>query len=165
MSQAAPFTLRPMKASDNAAVAEVIRAVSAEYGLTADKGYGVSDPHLDNLFDYYLDLGGRYWVVEVAGQVLGGGGMAPLSGASDTVCELQKMYFLPALRGLGAGRALAELAMEEARNSGYKLCYLETTAALEGALALYLKLGFKQLTQPLGDTGHGDCEICMAKTL
>lgn len=160
-----PYHIRPMKPADNAAVAQVIRDVSAEYGLSADKGYGVSDPHLDNLFDYYRELGGRYWVVELDGHIQGGGGMAPLSGASDTVCELQKMYFLPSLRGQGAGKALAELAMAEARQSGFKLCYLETTAALGEALGLYQALGFKQLTQPMGETGHGDCEICMAKTL
>ncbi|WP_115719416.1 GNAT family N-acetyltransferase [Gallaecimonas mangrovi] len=154
-----------MTLADNAAVAKVIRDVSAEFDLTADKGFGVADPQLDNLFAYYQEMGGRYWVVELDGNIVGGGGVTALSGASDTVCELQKMYFMPQLRGLGAGKALALLAMEEARKSGFKLCYLETTAVLKEALALYQKLGFKQLTQPMGSTGHNDCEICMAKTL
>lgn len=36
-------TLRRISADDNAAIARVIRKVSAEYGLTADKGYTVAD--------------------------------------------------------------------------------------------------------------------------
>ncbi len=34
------YRIRPIAPEDNAAIAAVIRAVSAEYGLTADKGYG-----------------------------------------------------------------------------------------------------------------------------
>ena len=40
------------------------------------------------------------------GRVVGGGGIAPLAGGDPDVCELRKMYFLPSLRGLGAGMAL-----------------------------------------------------------
>ncbi|OSC43856.1 GNAT family N-acetyltransferase, partial [Klebsiella pneumoniae] len=42
--------LRRITAADNAAIARVIRQVSAEYGLTADKGYTVADPNLDELY-------------------------------------------------------------------------------------------------------------------
>lgn len=46
------LTLRPLTAEDNPAIAAVIRQVSAEYGLTADKGYTVADPNLDELFQF-----------------------------------------------------------------------------------------------------------------
>ncbi|TON80089.1 GNAT family N-acetyltransferase, partial [Vibrio parahaemolyticus] len=36
--QANQFVLRPLSKADNPRVADVIRQVSAEYGLTADKG-------------------------------------------------------------------------------------------------------------------------------
>ncbi|MFE8730484.1 GNAT family N-acetyltransferase, partial [Aeromonas hydrophila] len=88
---------------------------SAEYGLTADKGYGVSDPNLDRLYQTYQEEASRYWVIEGPdGSILGGGGIAPLAGEED-VCELQKMYFLPALRGLGLGKRLVLQALDEAR--------------------------------------------------
>lgn len=45
--------LRRITAADNAAIARVIRQVSAEYGLTADKGYTVADPNLDELYELY----------------------------------------------------------------------------------------------------------------
>ncbi len=41
------LTLRPLSAQDNPVIAAVIRQVSAEYGLTADKGYTVADPNLE----------------------------------------------------------------------------------------------------------------------
>ncbi len=41
------LTVRRITTADNAAIARVIRQVSAEYGLTADKGYTV-DPNLMN---------------------------------------------------------------------------------------------------------------------
>ena len=48
------YRIRPITAADNPHIAAVIRAVSAEYGLTADKGYGVADPNLDRLHETCL---------------------------------------------------------------------------------------------------------------
>ncbi|STW31987.1 acetyltransferase YjgM [Klebsiella michiganensis] len=58
-----PLTLRRITANDNPAIAAVIRQVSAEYGLTADKGYTVADPNLDELYELYSQPGSAYWVV------------------------------------------------------------------------------------------------------
>jgi putative acetyltransferase len=89
-----PLTLRRITANDNPAIAAVIRQVSAEYGLTADKGYTVADPNLDELYELYSQPGSAYWVVEQNGEVVGGGGVAPLSCSEPDICELQKMYFM-----------------------------------------------------------------------
>jgi putative acetyltransferase len=62
--------LRRITAADNAAIARVIRQVSAEYGLTADKGYTVADPNLDELYELYSQPGSAYWVVEKEGKWL-----------------------------------------------------------------------------------------------
>ncbi len=75
-------TMRRITEQDNPAIAAVIRTVSAEYGLTADKGYTVADPNLDELFQLYNQPGHAYWVIEQDGQVVGGGGIAPCSAAS-----------------------------------------------------------------------------------
>lgn len=45
--------MRRLTQQDNPAIARVIRQVSAEYGLTADKGYTVADPNLDELYQVY----------------------------------------------------------------------------------------------------------------
>ncbi|MGL6558918.1 bifunctional helix-turn-helix transcriptional regulator/GNAT family N-acetyltransferase [Aeromonas dhakensis] len=160
------YRIRPITPADNPAIAAVVRAVSAEYGLTADKGYGVADPNLDFLHETYLGERSRYWVIEGPdGTILGGGGIAPLAGEEGQVCELQKMYFMPSLRGLGLGRRLVLQALDEARALGYQRCYLETTAVLREATALYESLGFEHLPGPLGSTGHDACEICMVLAL
>ena len=158
-------TLRPLTADDNPAIASVIRQVSAEYGLTADKGYTVADPNLDELYEVYSQPGAAYWVVEQDGKVVGGGGIAPLGCSEPDICELQKMYFLPSVRGQGLAKKLALLALDYAREQGFKRCYLETTAFLTEAIGLYEHLGFEHIDGPLGCTGHVDCEVRMLKAL
>ena len=160
------YTLRVMTPEDNAPMAEVIRTVSAEYGLTSDKGYSVADPTLDILSEQYQASDACYWVIEKEGELLGGGGIAPLTINTPTanqerVCELQKMYFSQTLRGKGFAKRLAYLALDFAREQGFNACYLETTADLNEAVKLYESIGFKHLDSPLGDTGHDACEMPM----
>ncbi|WP_455811540.1 GNAT family N-acetyltransferase [Pseudomonas graminis] len=157
--------VRPIVPADNPHIAAVIRAVSAEFGLTADKGYTVSDPNLDHLYEVYSEKNCAFWVVEVEGKVVGGGGIAPLAHSDADVCELQKMYFMPSVRGLGLARRLAIQAMDYAREQGFKRCYLETTASLTRAIRLYEHLGFEHIDGPMGSTGHVDCEVTMLKSL
>ena len=160
-----PLTLRRITANDNPAIAAVIRQVSAEYGLTADKGYTVADPNLDELYELYSQPGAAYWVVEQNGQVVGGGGVAPLTCIEPDICELQKMYFMTSARGQGLAKKLALMALDHARQQGFKRCYLETTAFLKEAISLYEHLGFEHIAEPLGCTGHVDCEVRMLKVL
>ena len=84
--------LRKLTVADNPAIAHVIRQVSAEYGLTADKGYTVADPNLDELYQVYSQPGHAYWVVEYEGEVVGGGGIAPLTG-SQTFANCKRCIF------------------------------------------------------------------------
>ncbi|WP_425669377.1 bifunctional helix-turn-helix transcriptional regulator/GNAT family N-acetyltransferase [Vibrio owensii] len=162
--QAEEYVLRPLTKADNSQVADVIRKVSAEYGLTADKGYGVADPTLDDMYSVYDQQGAAYWVVEYQGEIVGGGGFAPLAGEPN-VCELQKMYFLPQTRGHGLAKRIVALSIQLAKQFGYQQCYLETTECLREAVGLYEKLGFEHLDAPLGQTGHDACEVVMLKTL
>ncbi|AQS37807.1 transcriptional regulator, MarR family with acetyltransferase activity [Shewanella psychrophila] len=163
------YQLRVITPEDNAPMAEVIRTVSAEYGLTSDKGYSVADPTLDILSQQYQARDACYWVIEKDGELLGGGGIAPLvittkvkpTAIPDRVCELQKMYFSQALRGKGFAKRLAYLALDFARELGFSSCYLETTAELSEAVKLYESIGFKHLDSHLGDTGHDACEMPM----
>ncbi|MGY5823125.1 bifunctional helix-turn-helix transcriptional regulator/GNAT family N-acetyltransferase [Vibrio chemaguriensis] len=162
--QAEEYTLRPLTKADNPQVADVIRKVSAEYGLTADKGYGVADPTLDDMYSVYNQCGAAYWVIEHRGEIVGGGGFAPLAGEPN-VCELQKMYFLPQTRGHGLAKRIVALSLQLAKQFGYQQCYLETTECLREAVGLYEKLGFEHLDAPLGQTGHYACEVVMLKVL
>ncbi|MDH5924519.1 bifunctional helix-turn-helix transcriptional regulator/GNAT family N-acetyltransferase [Vibrio splendidus] len=156
--------VRPLQQQDNTVVANIIRQVSYENGLTEDKGYGVADPTLEDMFSVYNNERSQYWVIELDGKVVGGGGFAPLAGMPE-VCELQKMYFLPETRGKGLAKRLVNMSMEKAKELGYQHMYLETTECLNAAVKLYEKLGFKHLDSAWGETGHDACEVVMAKTL
>ncbi|MEZ9721286.1 GNAT family N-acetyltransferase [Vibrio splendidus] len=156
--------VRPLQQQDNNVVANVIRQVSYENGLTEDKGYGVADPTLEDMFSVYNNERSQYWVIELDGKVVGGGGFAPLAGMPE-VCELQKMYFLPETRGKGLAKKLVNMSMEKAKELGYQHMYLETTECLNAAVKLYEKLGFEHLDSAWGETGHDACEVVMAKTL
>ena len=98
-----------------------------------------------------------YFVIERDGVVCGGGGVAPLEGADAAVCELRKMYFLPSLRGLGAGAALMAWCLEAARHLGFRQCYLETLRGMDAAQKLYERSGFARIEGPMGATGHFGC--------
>lgn len=158
------FNVREIKAVDNPYIAQVIRQVSDEYGLTADKGYGVADKNLDCLSEEYQADNAKYWVIELDGKILGGAGIAPLAG-EEHICELQKMYFLPEVRGKGFAKRLALQGLRFAHEQGFVSCYLETTANLIEAIKLYESLGFAHLDSPLGHTGHDACEIAMLRPL
>lgn len=99
-----------------------------------------------------------YFVIERDGRVIGGGGVAPLVNGEPDVCELRKMYFLPAARGIGAGHAMMQHCLDAARGHGFRRCYLETLTGMDAAQALYLRSGFTPICAPMGGTGHHGCD-------
>lgn len=158
-------TFRPIRPEDDAAVAALIRQVMPEFGADGP-GFAIHDPEVDHMCAAYSVPGSAYFVLEdEGGQVLGGGGIAPLLGGEPGVCELRKMYFLRSARGQGLGEALLKHCLEVARTLGYHTCYLETLTGMDQAIRLYQKLGFQALCSPLGRTGHGGCDHWFAKEL
>ena len=83
----------------------------------------------------------------------------------DEVCELQKMYFSPLIRGKGFGKVMFNKSMEAAKDFGYKKCYLESASQLKAAINIYENNGFIHLNKPLGNTGHYSCGVWMIKDL
>lgn len=158
------FRIREIRPSDDPALGAVIREVLQESGVPS-RGTALEDASLDSMYATYTSRGCRYWVVEGAGAIWGGGGIAPLAGAAPDTCELQKMYFREAVRGHGLGKAILETALQTAREMGYTQCYLETMPYMDRALYLYEKLGFERLDTPMGNTGHTACQVWMRKTL
>ena len=149
------FSIRPIEARDNAAVAAIIRSVMPEFGADGP-GFAIHDAEVSDMHGAYSHAASAYFVVELEGRVCGGGGVAPLEGEPG-VCELRKMYFLPELRGLGAGDALMRQCLQSARVLGYARCYLETLTGMDAAQKLYARHDFKPLCGPLGKTGHFGC--------
>ncbi|MBW8824110.1 MAG: GNAT family N-acetyltransferase [Xanthomonadales bacterium] len=148
--------IRPIEARDDAAMARIIRAVMPEFGACGS-GFAINDPEVDWMSRAYAEPRHAYFVVERDGEVIGGGGIAPLVGGDPSVCELRKMYFLPEARGLGAGTAMMSICLEAARAAGFRQCYLETLTGMDAAMRLYERSGFTRIDASMGATGHGGC--------
>jgi len=159
-----PAVIRKISPEDNPAVAEIIRRVMTEFGAVG-YGFSIQDQEVDAMYEAYPEPHSVFYVIEQDGEILGCGGVGPLTDGDPGVCELRKMYFLPALRGSGLGRKLLDLILDDARKIGYHLCYLETLANMESARRLYQRTGFTFIDGPLGNTGHSGCNSFMTLAL
>lgn len=164
MSNATAPIIRSSLPGDDPAIAGIIRTVMTEFGAVGE-GYSIEDPEVDAMFAAYDRPGAAFWVVERDGEVLGCGGIAPLKGGTPDTCELQKMYFLAPLRGLGVGAELLRICLVEARKLDYRQCYLETLDSMISARRLYRRYGFRDIDAPLGATGHCGCDRWMVVDL
>lgn len=145
-------------------MAAVIRSVMTEYGATGP-GFSINDAEVDFLSRAYTAPRSVFFVIEIGASVLGGAGVAPLSGGDAATCELRKMYFLPQARGLGWGSALLSRCLDAARGFGFTRCYLETLTRMTEAARLYERQGFLRVERPLGATGHFTCDRWYQRTL
>lgn len=158
------IVIREITQADNAQIAAVIRSVFEE--LDAPKvGTAYEDAALDVMTETYNKPKMAYFVVVNNRKIIGGCGIAPLEGAAETVCELQKMYFLPEARGLGLGSKMIAVCLKKAQEFGFESCYLETLPFMVGAQKLYKKVGFQPLSASMGSTGHYSCNVWMLKQL
>ena len=95
--------------------------------------------------DLFLDLDGlleplaRLWIAEIDGEPVGIGGLRPL--AADEA-EIKRMYVRPSSRGLGAGRAILQRLIDDARALEYKTVCLDSARFMHEAHALYRRFGF-----------------------
>lgn len=156
--------IREIQQKDNESIAKVIRTIFHE--LDAPKlGTAYADPILDTLYEVYQAPRSVYYVVELEGKVVGGCGVAPLENAEVSVCELQKMYFAPEIRGFGYAEKIIKKCLEFAKTQGFEICYLETLSFMTAAQKLYKRIGFEHIEGPMGSTGHSSCEVWMTKNI
>jgi putative acetyltransferase len=157
-------TMRRIAEQDNPAIAAVIRTVSAEYGLTADKGYTVADPNLDELFQLYSQPGmPTGYRAERSGRGRRRRG-APQLQRAGYLRTAENVFSANGARTRAGEKAGADGAGPRAQAGFYPLLP-ETTAFLKEAIGLYEHLGFEHIDAPLGCTGHVDCEVRMLKSL
>ena len=156
--------IRKIEKKDNAAVAQLIRAVFEELDIPK-VGTAYADSFLDLMFEEYNKPKSVYFVVESNGEIVGGAGVAPLENEVERICELQKMYFLPKARGLGIGSQMMDKCLKCAKDFGFYSCYLETMPFMLDAQKLYKKVGFETICSPMGSTGHNSCSVWMLKDL
>jgi putative acetyltransferase len=183
--------IRPIEPRDNPQLTQLISAVWGEFdsrtvyfddpsipagiALPEESSQQSDDsllnPEAMSLSQRYQNPAGQpvdrgYWVIEdlTSQRLLGGGGFAALIGPEADVCELQKLYLLPELRGLGMGSRLLSMILTQAAQAGYHEIYLESIPEMAGAVNLYEKFGFRHCPRK-GTTGHWRCEIFMSRLL
>lgn len=156
--------IRPILKKDNPHIAKVIRKVLIDFGVPK-VGTAYADVTLDSLYEAYQKPRSIYYIIELNGKVLGGGGISKLDNCDENICELQKMYFLEDARGLGLGSEMINLCLEKAKDFRFDKCYLETMTYMKAAQKLYLKNEFEYIDHPIGDTGHYSCPVHMLKEI
>ncbi|HTP07043.1 MAG TPA: GNAT family N-acetyltransferase [Anaerolineae bacterium] len=111
-----------------------------EYGIEFDAEAMVhsdlSDPHK------FHPPYGRFYLTRYNGQTAGVGCLKQLEPG---IGEIQRMYVLPAFRGKGIGRAIANRLIAEARTLGYRQLRLESLEFLAEAHSLYRSIGFNDI--------------------
>jgi len=157
------IVIRPIQPKDNAAIAEVIRYVLIEQNAPKT-GSAFEDEALNNMHGEYTAPRAEYFVLVENNGVIGGAGIQALAN-DDSICELQKMYFLPKARGRGLGQQMMDVCLEFARQRHFDACYIETLTTMQAAQKLYLKNNFEYINERLGATGHYSCPVWMLKQL
>jgi putative acetyltransferase len=138
--------------SSGFAIGEALDAQSVEACRTLFTEYqqalGVSlcfqdfDRELATLPGAYARPRGRLLLARVAGMPAACAALRPL-GEHDG--EMKRLYVRTQFRGMGLGRALAEIVIDEARDLGYRSVRLDTLPQMEEAQSLYEQLGFRDV--------------------
>ena len=135
--------LRRIESADELAPAA---ALAREFGDWATERIRVElgiviapEDHPVDVLDELLESGGRLYVAEVGGEAVGVGGLKLLG---DTVGEIKRMFVRPAAQGLGAGRAIVQRLIADARALGCETLVLESASFMHPAHALYRSVGF-----------------------
>jgi putative acetyltransferase len=145
--------VRKIELKDNQLIASIIRSCLEEFGANKP-GTVYYDKTTDHLFELFSTEKSVYFIAELNGQVVGGGGIFPSDGLTEDTCELVKMYLKPEVRKMGLGAKIISNCIEFAGENGYKRIYLESMPELKRAISVYEKFGFSYLSNPMGNTGH-----------
>lgn len=158
------LTIRTIEQGDNERLAQIIRNTLEEFKANKP-GTVYFDDRTDHLYEVFKSAGSIYFVAEIGGEIVGGGGIYPTENLPEGTCELVKLYLSPAGRGKGIGKELLQKCIAAAEKLGYNKIYLETMPELTIAIPMYEKFGFTYLTSPQGCSGHTGCDIWMIKKL
>ena len=146
--------IEPLNACDLHFAKAVIRDVCLE--VFGHEPAALDD--MDQVPTMYTPPSGIFLVLRDGPAIVGTGGIRRLD---DSTCELKRMWFLPAYRGRGLGRAMAERLLEFAKTAGYERVRLDTSRRLVKANALYARLGFT----PIARYNDGPASIFLEKFL
>lgn len=133
--------LRDARDGDADGLIALIGACFAEYpGCVLDVDGEL--PELRSIATAFARLGGRFWVAERAGGVVGSVGVVPTSAAG--VWELRKLYVARSERRRGLATRLTDRAEEWARSQGAREIELWTDTRFADAHRFYERRGYRR---------------------
>lgn len=133
-----PLTVRRYQPGDDAAVYDL--HVRALQHVNANLP-GPWDADLTDIPAAYLHNGGEFLVGVADGRVVA---MGAFRRTDAQRAELKRMRVDPAYQGRGYGRFILRELEERARDMGYEVLHLDTTAKQTAALHLYRNHGYVQ---------------------
>lgn len=129
--------------SQLAQVRYLFRAYRSE--LPAQVVLAEYDREVESLPGPYAPPRGCILIATICGQPAGCVCLRPMAEAG--VCEMKRLYVLPAFRGDWVGRKLIERVIREARARHYQCLRLDTNPpTMQSAIALYRSFGFVELS-------------------
>ncbi len=125
--------------------------------------YWELEPHdievLENPEKHILDKGGHIFVALYNGFPVGVCALCPMPEGSAYDFELAKLAVNNSIQRKGIGRRLCEAVIDKARELGGNMLFLESNTRLKPAIALYRKLGFKELPEYHPAYARGDIQM------
>lgn len=125
--------------------------------------YWELEPHdievLENPEKHILDKGGHIFVALYNGFPVGVCALCPMPDESAYDFELAKLAVNNSIRRKGIGRRLCDAAISKARELGGEMLFLESNTRLKPAIALYRKIGFKELPEYHPAYARGDIQM------
>jgi putative acetyltransferase len=162
VQQSVSITIRPATDEDGPALARLIARTFAEYPgcLFLDDEF----PELAAPASHYRDLGGRLWIAERDGAVIGS--LAVVVTPAEGLAELFKVYVAAEARGSGLAQRLFEQGEAHARERGATGMILWTDTRFARGHAFYEKVGFRRepVTRYLADAS-ASWEYCFRRPL
>ena len=120
---------------------EEIKRLFLEYArsLKIDLAFQNFDAELNTLPGKYGPPDGALILALVDGK---GAGCIALRKISEGICEMKRLYVRDDYRGLGIGKKLITMIIEETGKLGYSFMRLDTLPTMEKAQDLYMSFGF-----------------------
>ena len=117
------------------------RALVEEYAasLQLDLEFQNFDEEIASLDREYGSPDGCFVLAVQDNRFVGCGGVRRHDASA---CEMKRLYVVPAARGGGIARLIAERLIAHARERGYRSMLLDTLPTMARAQALYRSLGF-----------------------
>ncbi|HKV29181.1 MAG TPA: GNAT family N-acetyltransferase [Candidatus Acidoferrales bacterium] len=130
--------------AESAEFIPVVRELFVEYSesLGVDLCFQGFVEELANLPGDYARPAGRLFLALDNNRPAGCGALRRID---NHACEMKRLYVRPEYRGKGVGRELIDALMASARESGYGSMRLDTLPSMTKAIALYRRLGFREI--------------------